>query len=64
MGAGEDECAFQPPPTVTVLGPVGRAKTNTELVTGRAWGQLEECQGSGFGARTPLGSPPPGEGLR
>lgn len=35
MGAGEDGSALRPPPTVTELGPAGRAKTNTELVSGR-----------------------------
>lgn len=35
VGADEDGSVFRPPPTVTELGPAGRAKTNTELVSGR-----------------------------
>ncbi len=35
VGAGDDGSALRPPPTVTELGPAGRAKTNTELVSGR-----------------------------
>ncbi len=35
VGAGDDGSVFRPPPTVTELGPAGRAKTNTELVSGR-----------------------------
>lgn len=58
VGAGEDESAFRPPPTVTVLGPVGRAKTNTELVTGRGVNSGIWFQGSDAAK-----SSPPPEGL-
>ncbi len=52
VGAGDDGSALRPPPTVTELGPAGRAKTNTELVSGR--GVSPRSGGDPVQARTPL----------